>query len=619
MIYHKWQKASHQLQDSEPLGIRPSTFHMGKTLGALFALALTASILLPACSSTTGTQHQWLEAPGWSRARLLTTTESAEPISPVVDGGGNRYFAVSSNPKTGASLEIVALDGELDSLWRTALKLGQLIHINKIHLALNQDQLEVYWIGDGALYGAVLDRSGDILVEAQLLSGTNPVESYALALGEKGKPVLWFSGGVDAAGIYATGWDEEPKRIIGEGYRPQLLLDEQGNLHAIWVQSQSGNTQHNFYYGQYSEGIFEPEQESLIHSTVLALSSGFFGPKLGMDDDSVFVAWTEIIRTGLDAGDISASLLRFPITYQFEPAKGATPEPLLFPNGYKLSYQEITEQASLFSGPRAKPYDQLVPINSTRLVDLFFANQQLDEMVLAFRARLPYLSNREANQVGLIFYSESQGFSYQLLSFSPGISELPAISIDESKYLHITWLEENLEGSYDLYYATTEPGTKAVLDQLTGEDRLQLGQEIAFGMLSGALLIPFPLFWLMAAMAVVFVTSFLRKANEPLAAPGTLISILLGLVAYFVAKLASLPGLLSYVPFSAWVPHLSQDWQNGLQLGVPLVVGALGFAAAYERTYRRSNRSPLFFFLIYALIDGVLTMAIYGVIFYRAT
>jgi hypothetical protein len=39
---------------------------------------------------------------------------------------------------------------------------------------------------------------------------------------------------------------------------------------------------------------------------------------------------------------------------------------------------------------------------------------------------------------------------------------------------------------------------------------------------------------------------------------------------------------------------------------------------AYWRTYARANRTPLFFLAFFIVVDGLLTIAIYGSIFFGA-
>jgi hypothetical protein len=88
--------------------------------------------------------------------------------------------------------------------------------------------------------------------------------------------------------------------------------------------------------------------------------------------------------------------------------------------------------------------------------------------------------------------------------------------------------------------------------------------------------------------------------------------------AYWAGKLVTIPAMRDYVPFSAWLP-IVPSWLNlPLRLGVPLLIAALALLIAWRYTYGRQNRALLFFMLIYIAIDGVLTMAVYGVIIFGA-
>lgn len=160
-----------------------------------------------------------------------------------------------------------------------------------------------------------------------------------------------------------------------------------------------------------------------------------------------------------------------------------------------------------------------------RLTDINANPLQGGELAIDFRARLNYLRNREAYQVGLIFLDDQQINSFQLLSFTPAISELPALRADESGYLHITWLEQALSGDYLLYYATTEPLAKTELDTITNEDRMRLAEVWLFGLLSGVVLVPFPIFWVTGPLVLTLLTSRLPCDIVPITAPGTLFTI----------------------------------------------------------------------------------------------
>jgi hypothetical protein len=72
-----------------------------------------------------------------------------------------------------------------------------------------------------------------------------------------------------------------------------------------------------------------------------------------------------------------------------------------------------------------------------------------------------------------------------------------------------------------------------------------------------------------------------------------------------------------YVPFSAWIPGLPVWLQVPLQIGVPILTTLLGIAVAWYFTYRRNSESVLNFLFIFAAVDGLITMAVYGFQFYN--
>lgn len=590
------------------------------------ALAALSLLTLSACSTAPAT-HDWLEAPGWSRSRLIAETESAYPVLPAVDEAGTRYFAVTHIIANVPIVEVFALDPNLDPLWQTEIPLERLKRANKPGLILSNRGLEVFWLLDDSLFSAVLDTQGSLLREPARLSGSNYAAYYDVTLNADGERLLWFSGDRSRPGIYAIDPAGNLASVNRDGHKPQILLDGSGDLHAAWLDNDSGDFDYEFYYAYYPDAAFAPDREQLLYTTSLSVTSGLFGPELGLDASNVYLFWSELVRTGPSAGAVSSKYIDFPLAAIVSSNAGpaeisaeiSAEAGFLFPDGYNLNYRSgaDADAGSLQAGPRAYPEDQAV--NQVPRLNEFYANPiSSGELVVASRSRLPFLRNKEASQIVLTFLEDDQITSYQLLSFSPGITEQPAVRSDTAGYLHATWLEQSQSGEYRLYYATTEPTGKAALDTLTSEDNLRITGNSIFGLLSGLVLIPFPIFWALGPVALSFFTGFLRCENEPVTAPGTLITLVVGLAIYWVAKIATIPGILTYAPFSAWIPILPESFLEPLRIGMPTLVGLIGLLVAYRATYGRHNNTPLFFFLIYALVDGLITIALYGVLFYGA-
>jgi hypothetical protein len=51
---------------------------------------------------------------------------------------------------------------------------------------------------------------------------------------------------------------------------------------------------------------------------------------------------------------------------------------------------------------------------------------------------------------------------------------------------------------------------------------------------------------------------------------------------------------------------------------LPILTSLIALRVAWHFTYRRERNSPLFFLLTFIAIDGLASIAIYGVIFYGA-
>ena len=77
-------------------------------------------------------------------------------------------------------------------------------------------------------------------------------------------------------------------------------------------------------------------------------------------------------------------------------------------------------------------------------------------------------------------------------------------------------------------------------------------------------------------------------------------------------------GIRNYVPFSAWLPFISEGVAAALVVVIPLLIAAISLFIA-SRFMSGDEQSPLFKFMIaYIISDGVLTMAVYGVLVYAA-
>ena len=132
--------------------------------------------------------------------------------------------------------------------------------------------------------------------------------------------------------------------------------------------------------------------------------------------------------------------------------------------------------------------------------------------------------------------------------------------------------------------------------------------------ITGILLFPFAFPW-MAIGLVMMIILRLARNDEDVTQRLSQFLLVLALVSYQIFKLLFLPDMLIYVPFSAWL-----DLPEGLgvvfRIAVPIMIAGLGITAAECR--RRSSDSPpssLAYYMTVILVDTLLTLSVYGVIF----
>lgn len=579
-----------------------------------FLLAIIlVSLLLSSCSSfTTVASHEWLEAPDWARARMMDITESRAPIIPAIDEAGNSYFVFLQTNEDGPQALVRKYDVSLEVKWESSLDLGDIFRASTPRIILTNNGVEIFWLVNGGLYSQQFSVEGEPITEARRISGPQIVSHYDVAVNLDHDRVLWFSGDRSDPGLYRADPAGNIEVVDFDGYQPQVVVGNDNTLYVIWLQLDRGLQDYFVILGTYLDGIFHDDQAQQVYTIALPISSALEGPELAIDEDSLYFFWSEESRSGPSMGQIESNYFALP----FDRIQLLRERDLGFPSGYSLNY--VGTDSFFEAGRRAVPQLQRAFIASS-LSNVAADQFQNSETVVTFSAELPYLLNNRSDQVGLIFLEEGRVSSYQLLSFTAGRSEYPSIQSDANGYLYLTWLERDDNNDYRVYFSSTRPETKTVLDQFTSEDAARISGNSLFGILSGLVLVPFPLLWSLGPIVVYFLLGFLRKENESIFAFGTLITIVAGLVVYTYSKLATMAGMLDYVPFSAWVPVMPESWENPLRIGMPIFLGLLGLLIAYWRTYARENRSPLFFLAFFIIVDGLLTIAIYGVLFFGAT
>ena len=577
------------------------------------------ALALSGCSGPA--ERTWLDAPGWSRGRLVGNTQAVDAASMALDEAGNIYLLVFSGDEDIGYPRVVALNRQAAVVWDRTYEVA-LERPGRSRILWDGHALQLFWLSRQGIYQAQVEAAtGELLGPPILLSGGVQVRYYDVAQDAGGATTVWYAGPQEAAGVYALFPDSLPGEatlVDPTGTRPEVQYDQAGTLHAVWIHYPPDKSP-QFFYAAYQEGRYSlrsPGREALVLAPQVG-NATLIGPRLGLDRERVYLLWTVLPILGASAGAAETSYVTFPLG---QPAAAFLRSPtgqLRVPYGYHLSYQPLSG-SGLQAGPRvplASPLGDSTPY----IIELAVNPAVAPELVVAFQTQLEYLMRKEQAQISAVFFQDGAPIAYQLLSFTPTVSRYPAILSDQAGQLYLTWLESGAPSGYSVYFASTAPDIRQALSGLTADDAGRLAAETIFGLLGGVVLAPWLLAWVMVPLVILGVTAPIRREDDSLTSPGVVVSLALALAAYWAGKLLLMPGLPSYVPFSAWLPMIPPGLNLPLQVGVPLLIAGLGLVVAWRYTYYGSERpSTLFFLLIYAALDGALTMAIYSPVFYAS-
>lgn len=584
-----------------------------KNFALLFCLLTVA--VLSGCMGPA--ERLWLKASDWGRAQQVAVSYVDDPAPVVLDEDGGLYVLVVDRVNTTFRLRLMHFNRRAEVVWDRTYDIS-LSAPRQPRLLWDGEQLQLFWLSAQKLYNAQVDRTGDLQGEPIVLSGEAMIEIYDAAFHPQSDLSVWYAGKEETPGLFAL----PPGNLEGEaqlvdpiGLSPDIQYDQEGTLHALWWHDDRRAGDNQVYYASYPHGEFNRDRQVPIIEPSLRTSDGIEGPRLGIDQEHAYVLWTITVRTGLEAGTIVASYAEFPLG---RPDAASPARSMRVPTAYDLTYLASQEWGSDGEMGMRIPIEEGMP-GYTPVVNSYAIQPIVgEELAIAARIRINYLMRKTENQIATIFFSQGAPTSYQLLSFTAPDSSHPALVKDARGYSYITWLEAIGESGRRVYLASTAPDIREAIGSLTSDDVMRLGAETLFGMLTGALLTPFALMWLIAPLIIIGLTTRLRSEDERLSGIGTLISLALALLAYWMGKRFFLPSMWEYVPFTSWIPIIPEWLKTPLRFGIPFLIAGIGLIIAWNYTYRRDRNSVLFFTLIYVAVDGALTMAIYGVILLAA-
>ena len=573
--------------------------------------------LLASCSSEQ--ESLWLKSPDWSRGAFIGNTGVVAPVHFVSNSNkGIYFFLVDLNQETSDfSFTLVRLRPDSDQLDRFKLSLGELGGVKQPEIVREKNgELRLFWIASEGLYTLVVSEEGAPVGEPVLLSGNDAVSSYDIAYATDGDITVWYAGSRRNPGIHALSqYDGSTPGVLidPDGTLIRLRYDAQGRLHTAWAHYPFGYEQSEILYGVYNTAA---SQFSTAFSPVIPLDLGPTASlddfALGVDDTNVYMLWTTSVHAGPQAGDVRANFVTFPIGAS---PQNRIPSPVIAPTVYTLEFADTVNDLNIGQSVSLQGLD--VPMTG-QIQDFRVNPVPTDELILAFRSPTEHLWRKSRDQVNLLYFDNGAISAYQPLTFTSTVSTLPNVVNGQDGYVSLTWVEKLSSDTFAVYFASTDPQFVGRFKTLSFGETLNIVYTVLFGMLIGALLAPFvAAVWMFAPLAVIGLFSLIRRIL-PSRVSGylSIAELILAIGVVWFAKMAALPQMLDYVPFSAWIPNIPALLGDILRVVVPLLTLIASAFVAWHFTYRRENNSSLYFILIYVGVDALITTSIYAVLIY---
>jgi hypothetical protein len=471
---------------------------------------------------------------------------------------------------------------------------------NNLHIVyanrLSGGQVWKIWYG-------LINTKGDFVVEPKQISNDKEsVGDFMIASDHNGGAlILWGTSG--DAGIYLLHVDDagdqmsEIIKVSPEGKNPSMFISEQNGIYLSWTLN------NDLYYANIPLDPIQSVEGMLVGDLEMRNGDGLSGPEIGVSSGWVYILWSIFSHTGLEAGDAKSYFVSFPSSdpkFSISNSIWISPEeePIYSPYLGSLALSQIAYS----------------PQNPTGVSDIilnpFLAKENGSEMVAAIVVKQNYRMNDQLQIATLVFdQGVYQGYFY--VSKSDQISDDPVISIDPSGNLYFIWREGT--SGQEIHYATTNPEAMQALDQLNSKDFLNAILEGGTESLIGIAFMPFIGFgWLLPGFIVIGIWK-LFKDQESISELKSWIPLIVSVIVYYWTKIATLPTILTYVPFSAWL-YIPANWEMILRIGIPILIFIIALCVAYFTSIRFSD-STVMFYITLTFSDAIMTLAIYGVNF----
>lgn len=534
---------------------------------------------------------------GTAKTAVVQNIHAIWPYSPDSGGFGLRYIQIDHDAQIKFDREVLKMPGQI--------RAPRLIVADDQHLHLfwaNRVEKSKKW----QLWYALLDRQGNLQGhEIQLSDDPSGVSEYDVAADlNGGVVVVWEdaeSGDMFFTRLSSSGeMQVDPVQVVSQGMMPTVQVDPQGGVHLAWFEDNG-----DVMYQLLDPLPSGPEDGMIIAHIPLGTGPRLYGPALGITDQWVYVFWSILRQSGLEAGTAKTQYVIFPAG---APEKAS--------NISEIGVLPLEEQPYQ-PAEGGFAYSQLVPAAyATRSSDFIYdpvvTHGKNGELAVALTFFQEYRLDGHV-QIVVVIMADGEYKGYTVATKTQALSSDAVLSTDSLGNLHLIW-RDGFAGE-KIYYTTTAPDTRAKLDRLTLHDIRTVILVGGMESVSGILLFPLALPWMFPGL-ILLVGWRLKRNDEDLTNKISLILLVISILLYQTLKVLIFPTIIDYVPFSAWI-DVPLGWQLPLRIGIPIAILGISIIIA-EWLRRRYSPSTLRYYLAVVLIDTALTLAVYGVNFMGA-
>ncbi len=540
----------------------------------------------------------------WSNGKLLGTAILNNRVAFQVDEAGNSFMVwVGPDHK----LNFARLDERAEVVVQAPLDLSTKSPMKPQILMDATGQLHLTWLDreerSTQLFYARLSADGEIIQEATALSPPERRVSHSsMVLDPAGQTVelFWSDNVYIRPGCYhaALDWSGTivipAEMLIADGLLPVAQIDRQGFVHLAW-RVELEPDEPSFHYA-----VYDPQRralgpvilatEPLIQMSMLGgptAGAAFDGPWLGLDEGSVYLAWVLEVRERGEVQDFTF-YQAFPQPALTRPA-GSVP--------FDYSPPRVTSEAVHVRGVDPSMTGQ----------PRFLAGQPAYQTLACF-TQVAGPGNLKTLQIAVIDVGTGQIEGQEIVNESRGASVQPNVAIDGHEDLHLVWIDTAGFEQYDVVYASTSPQARETLNRVTTYqvvDRI-LGAVMSF--FTAIFFVPIVLNWVIIPFGWLILFALTTRESE-VSDPHGLRALAAAMILQLGIKILLLSDLLNRSPLVSMLSPLL-----GLVLGrwiVPLLLAAISAGVVWAYLRRARSQSIFVAYLIYAVVDSLLTLIIY--------